>query len=590
MMRWIRWRYLLPRLALVAAGIVVAQLGLPFLVRWLVVESGQHTVRARVELGETSVSLLSGDILMRDIRVANPRAPMRNLVEADRCELDLEAGALLHKRAVVDHGTVTGLRFGTRRETSGTLPEAEANAESKLSTWLDDKAINAAREWLDNLHSRFQENVVDQLQSVRLTEDLLRRWPEQYSELKDRVANLRQQTANLQTQVRTAQDNPLRHVDALEKLPSDVAKIRESLTELSQQVEGLPDIADADRRAIVAARQHDEQFIRDQLHFDTIDSSVLTAYLLQEHLSGPVADLMGWIQWVRQIVPATAETREPRRKRGHDVYFASGERRPDLLIRALDLSGNGRLSGQPFDLTGTLTDVSNRPALSGQPMKLKLTTTGSLQVQLQATIDRTGPVAKDQFLVDCGGIVLPKFKLGHSDKLRLSIAPSTATLNISVTLDGNKLSGDIQLVQKQVQITPSVGEELARFQVVDALEESLRDMHSVATRISISGTLEEPQFALWSNLGPAVAEAMNHSIEKATTTYARQALAQSQRQVDEQLTQLDRQIAEQQAELKPQLAASTDALTQMVIGHGDSKPRLSMEQLGQQLPANSLFK
>src|SRR4029077_8524878 len=134
---------------------------------------------------------------------------------------------------------------------------------------------------------------------------------------------------------------------------------------------------------------------------------------------------------------ATAETAEPRRKRGQDVYFAGCARRPDLLIRALDLRGSGRLSGQPFDLTGTLTNFANRPALSGQPMKLKLNTTGSLQVQLQATIDRTGPVAKDQFLVDCGGIVLPKFKLGHSDKLRLSIAPSTATLNISVTLDGN---------------------------------------------------------------------------------------------------------------------------------------------------------
>ena len=347
-------------------------------------------------------------------------------------------------------------------------------------------------------------------------------------------------------------------------------------------------MAEADRRAIVAARQHDEQFIRDQLHFDTIESNVLTAYLLQEQLSGPVADLMGWVQWVRRIVPATSEPTEPKRKRGQDIYFAGSERQPDLLIRALDLRGSSRFGGQTFDLAGTLTDFSNKPALSGKPMQLRLTTTGSLQVQVQATIDRTGPVAKDQFLVDCGGIVLPKFRLGHSDKLRLSISPSTATLNISVTLEGDKLSGDVQLVQKQVQITPSVGEELARFQVADALDESLRDIHSVATRVSLSGTLEQPQFELWSNLGPAVAEAMNRSIQKATATYAHQSLAASQQQVDEKLAELDRQIAEQQTALKPQLAASTAALKQLV---GDKMGRVSMEQVGQQLPASSsLFK
>ncbi|HEY4234717.1 MAG TPA: TIGR03545 family protein [Lacipirellulaceae bacterium] len=588
MMRWIRWRYLLPRLALVVAGVTLAQWGLPRLVRWSVVESGEHTVGARVEVGETRVSLLGGDVLLRDIRVANPSAPMRNLVEADRCELDLDAGALLHKQAVVDHGALTGLRFGTPRETSGALAGAEAEEASQLAGWLDDQALIVAGEWLDNLHSRFQENVVDQLQSVQLTEDLLRRWPQQYSELKDRAAQLRRQTADLESQARAAQENPLRHVDALAKLPGDVAEIRDNLTKLSKEVEGLPDIAEADRRAIVAARQHDEQFIRDQLHFDTIDSSVLTAYLLQEQLKGPVADLMGWVQWVRRIVPATTQTTEPKRKRGQDIYFTGSERKADVLIRALDLRGSGRLGGQSFDLAGTLNDFSNRPSLSGQPMRLKLTTSGSLQVQLQATIDRTGPTAKDQFLVDCGGIVLPKFRLGHSDKLRLSIAPSTATLNISVTLEGNKLSGDIQLVQKQVQITPSVGEELARFQVVDALDESLRDIHSVATRISLGGTLEQPKFELWSNLGPAVAEAMNGSIEKATANYAHRALAASQQQVDEKLADLDRQIAEQQAALKPQLSASTDALKQLV--GGERLERVSMEQPGQQLPASSMFK
>jgi uncharacterized protein (TIGR03545 family) len=516
---------------------------------------------------------------------------MRNLIEADRCELDLDAGALLHKQAVVKHGALTGLRFGTPRDSSGALPYASPEKDSPLVGWLNDEAKELARQWLDDLHDRFQQDIVEQLQSVQLTEDLLHRWPEQYGAVKDRVAQLRKQTVDLQAHARAAQDNPLRHVDALNRLPADVAKIGKEITSLSQEVEKLPELAETDRRAIVAAREHDERFIRDKLHFDAIDSSVLTAYLMQEQLAGPMADLMGWMQWVRRIVPATAEPGEVKRQRGQDVCFVGCLRHPDILVRELGLRGSGRLSGQSFELSGTLTDVSNRPALCNQPVRLKLITTGSLQIQVQATIDRTGPVAKDQILADCGGIVLPKLRLGGSDKLRLSIAPSTATLNVSVTLEGDKLSGDVQLVQKQVQITPSVGEGLDRFQVVDALEESLNDIHMVATRISLSGTLDRPQFELWSNLGPAVAEAMNHTLEKAVNNYARQALVQSQQRVDEELAELDRQIANEQATLRPQLAASTDSLKQLLgSSNGDTKSRLSLEQLGQQLPANSLFR
>jgi uncharacterized protein (TIGR03545 family) len=588
---WIRWRCVLPRVGGIIVVATIAQLGLSPFVGWLVVESGERTVRARVEVGETHVSLLGGDVVLRDIRVANARAPMRNLVEADRCELNMEARALLHKQAIVDHATLTGLRFGTPRNTSGALPDTEPSEQSRPTGWLDDKAKDVAKQWLENLHGRLQQNLVDQLQSVQLTEDLLRRWPANYDELKDRVAELRQQTTSLQTQARAAQDNPLRHVDALAELPKQVAEISENVTSLSKEVEALPEMAEADRRAIVAAREHDERFIRDQLLFDAIDSSVLTAYLMQEQLAGPVADLLDWMQWVRRIVPASAEPTEAKRRRGQEVCFAGCLRHPDVLIRALDLRGSGRLGGQSFELAGTLTDVSNRPALCGQPIRLKLTTSGSLQIQAQATIDRTGPVAKDQFLLDCGGIVLPKLRLGSSDKLRLSISPSTATLNISVVLEGDKLSGDVQLVQKQVKIMPSVGEELDRFQVGDALEESLRDVRSVATRVSLSGTFDRPQFELWSNLGPAVAEAMNHTIQKAASTYARQALVESQQRVDEKLAELDRQIADEQASLKPQLTASTDALKQLVGGrNGDTKNRLSLEQFGQQLPANSLFR
>jgi hypothetical protein len=221
-------------------------------------------------------------------------------------------------------------------------------------------------------------------------------------------------------------------------------------------------------------------------------------------------------------------------------------------------------------------------------MRLELNTRGSLPLQLQATIDRTGPVARDQLLVDCS-FVLPKLSLGSSDKLRLSLAPTAATLNISITLDGDKLSGDIQLVQKQVEIKPSVSDELARFHVDQELEKTLGDVRSLATRFSLSGTLDEPQCRVWSNLGPAIAEAMDRAVARTATSYTRDALAQSQERVNRRLAEFDRQLADVQGELHPQLATSATALDQIAEGNRPG-PRLTVEQLGRLLPADSLFR
>lgn len=592
MTRMLRWQYALPRLALLIVVLLAAQFVLGYLVRWQVVRSGERSVGAVVEVGDTRVSLLGGRVTIRDVRVANTEAPMRNLLEADRCEFQFEPKALLHKQTIVERGRIDGLRFGTDRATSGAIADSVAATDAPLPGWLDDEAITRAREWLDRLHEKFERDLVEQLDSIRLTDELLARWPQECESLVQRVRELRERTSKFQTQVRQAEANPLRHGEVLDQMPDELARIRADVNLLNNELQDLPDLTKSDRRAIVAARKHDEQFLKEELRIESIDPNVLTAYLLQQRLTGPVADLVGWLRWIRRMVPAEKPRQVAERKRHHrgrEVAFVGCPRVPDFVVRSLDLRGTARLGGQSIELVGTLSDLSDEPALHGQPMRLRLTTTGSMPLELQATIDRTGPVARDQLLVDCGGIVLPKLLLGGSNKLRLSLAPTTASINVSLTLEGDRLSGDVQLVQKQVQISPSVGEGLEHVHLADALAGSLGDIRAVATRISLRGTLDEPRCELWSNIGPAVAEAMDRALARTANYQAGQMLAQAQEKVGERLAELDRQIAEQQSELRPQLAGSNDTL-ELLAGDRRITGRLSFEQLGCRLPADSLFR
>ena len=135
-------------------------------------------------------------------------------------------------------------------------------------------------------------DLVDELESIRLTEELLRRWPAESAAIDERVLTLRNRATEFHAKIRDAQENPLRHVEFLQRLPKEIAAVRKEIASLTSDVVNLSDIAEADRTAIVAAREHDEQLIREQLHFEPIDTNILSAYLLQKELRGPLADVV----------------------------------------------------------------------------------------------------------------------------------------------------------------------------------------------------------------------------------------------------------------------------------------------------------
>jgi uncharacterized protein (TIGR03545 family) len=570
-----------------------AQLLLAWAIEREVVHSGQRRIAARVEVGDTRVNLLGSRVALDEIHVANPLSPLRNLVEADHCVFQLDPAELLHKRAVVRYGAITGLRFGTTRETSGALPDVEASGDTMIDGWLDETATKQAQDWLDRLHQRFDRNLLEELESIRLADELLARWPELSNALEERIAQLRKRASEFHAKIRDAQENPLRNAEFLQRLPREINTIRDQVAALGQEIADLPQVAEEDRRVIVAAREHDERLLSEEFQIEPIDTNILSAYLLQKQLRGPLSDLVGWLRFVRRIVPENAEladskTGESHHHRGREILFTGCRRTPDFLLRKLKLQGTTQFAGQSIELDGILSDVTDKPALHDRPIRLQLAARGTLPLDVQATIDRTGKVARDELIVDCGGIVLPKISLGRSKKLRLSLAPTIATLNVRITLEGDKLSGDVELVQRQVQITPTVGAALVRRNFDVELTKVLADVDTLSTRVTLAGTLERPRCHVSSNLGPAVAEAIGQALARTIAGYTNDVLAESHNRVDQCLAELDDQIADAQSALAPQLEDTTDSLD--LLTRKTTTERLSIDHLGRRLPADSLFR
>src|SRR5262245_45433642 len=116
MSRLRHWQIWLPRLLLVAVVLLAVQYVLGRMTRSKFVESGQAMFGAKVDVGHALVSVTRHHVSLRDVCVTDPRRPLTNFVEAERCEFDLATGPLLHKRTEIERGSVTGLRFATPRE------------------------------------------------------------------------------------------------------------------------------------------------------------------------------------------------------------------------------------------------------------------------------------------------------------------------------------------------------------------------------------------------------------------------------------------------------------------------------------------
>ncbi len=585
MRRWLEWQFVVPRVLLLFVTVLAAQYVLGLVVRSMTIRAVGRAVGARVAIGHARVSLANRQIVLNDVQITNRHRHADGVLQADRCELNFDMGPLAHKRLVVESGRISGLRF---TKSDGRVDSKESgNSVAKPRAWFNDDADLSARQWLDSLNEHFTLAMVNQLDSVERTEAFCASWSKQSAELESRLQELDGRATKLQEAIEAAQVNPLRNDEVLDKLRKDAVALQKEFAVFQADVDKLPDELDAERRAIVAARQHDGDLVNKRLHLEPVEARALNAYLLHEQTARQLDELFGWLRWIREAVPTSAASKAGKR-RGEDILFAGCRRVPGILIRSLQLDGAVRIGGQPVELRGVLTSLASAPRLHDQPMRIHLVGHGSMPLEVQATIDRTGKLPRDELLVDCQDVLLPAIALGRNDQLEMKLSPTVGSLSVSLAVEGEKLTGDIQLVQQKVQITPTI-QGPAGSALCAAMDKTLSGIHSIATQLAIGGTLSEPTCRLRSNLGAAIAESMQHALRRAGDQHARELLAEAGRRVDERLTEVDRQMAEQQRRLASKTTDLTARLDELAAVE---KPlyRISSKEGGRRLPKDSLFR
>ncbi len=558
----IRWTYLGPRLALAAGLILGTWLALNPGLRFVLVTVGRNVLSSRVEIGSVRTSLLETRLELRDVAIADPYEPSKNLIQAARLTIDIDGKALVQQKLVVHEGSLCGLRIDTPAE------GAENRVSSDWTVKLDQASLlEPTRRWLDRLATLLSDELtqeLESLESVRLARELTERWPAEYESLVGRVDAVREKADQLRQLAQSEPDNATAALEAYQQAVEDLNALRQEMATIRSEADRLAVQVLQDKEAIQVARQRDLEHFQERLDLARLEPEALSHYLLGPETADQMLAVVDWIRWAAErMSDHAAEVDTPLRPRGTTVCFSGQRRYPDFLIEALAVDAEIPFGGRPVAVRGRMTNVTNQPRLVGRPSVLCLEASGDVQVRAKATLDHTGDVPHNYVVIDSPNFQLPGRVLGDAQSLAVRVEPGMAHLWMDVELTGNVVRGRLMARQDEVVLVPKVaaawgGEEM---------ETRLRTIGDQVDRIEVAaGFLAEGDDLSWelkSNLGNRLVNGFEQVVRAEIDARAQAlAVAVSQR-IDNEMAQVDAIVDARRREIFGRLDADRTEVLQL---------------------------
>lgn len=575
------------------------------LIKQAIERTGASVVGAKVELDAVDFRPWDGVVHLTRLRVANPEAPMRNLMEADQISVDLLLEPLLTKKIVVQNLAVTGVRFDTPRKTSGALehPDPEAGAGwRQVNQWASQVRLPSLS--LQGLGGvvRTQAISPDSLRTVRRARALVAgvdsmrtAWQGRVRELdpRPRIDSLQavvQRMESFRLTPRTALQVPGLVRDGRSAL-NDLTRLQGEVTALDRTVRAGVDSLRAGVAGLPALRQEDLAYARSLLNIPTLQAPEISPAIFGSTALAWLKPVLYWVRTAERYLPPGLDPRNrpgPERARaaGTTVEFPGRATYPRFLLErgelGVEIGGSGAAAGR---YTAHLEDLTSAPALVGKPMRLQVGREAGAQgprgLSLAAVLDHTGSVLRDSVALDLTGVKLPSISIGA---FGASLDPGSGDASFAVRRVGGRLDARLHWASQHVAWTrtgagaDTLAAESARpgspEWARNLVWRTLSGIGQVDIDMRLSGDINSPSVSVTSNLGQAVAASLRRElgaqvdsaearVRQEVDRQVQPLIQQAQSRVDAVRTGIAQQVDEQRKQvddLKARLEARLRAL------------------------------
>ena len=562
----IRWRFVLTRLIVVVAVLVLLRWGLGPVANYVTVSGLQNATGAKVQIGQTRVGLFPPSIQYSDVQIADPRddKEMRDAFRADSIELAIDGNALLHRRWVAQSGRITGLQIGARRAVSGHLDDTDAvdSHERSSDPSLISRLLGAASDELEAQSKQF----ADELETVKQSRAIRARWEKEYEALVSRARNLEEQIRGVLDQAKGI-ENPLRDWPEFERTLARARQARAELSSVHEEIDALPHRMQADLVRLEQAKQADLEKVNRYVPGDLSDPSQFSVDVMAGAIRKQIQQVRGYLDGGRTLANYTVVAPENVRSRGvyHDLDRID---RPEVMVRHCEVGGLMRAEGNVYALTGIVENLSPTPELLTEPTRARLRLEGPEVVRVEFIRDRRGTNDVDLLTLHWPEMEAKPMRLGDDDKAGLEVSGGIRELWVQLRMQGKKIDGRLVSKQTGVQMGLNIDPKFADTAAATSLSQSLSAVDQIEIDATFAGTWSDLDLQVKTNVGQILNRASRDAVDQQIRASKQMLAAKVDKAYADETMALQRWLGNQQSEARSLLAnadKSIEAMSQKVL-------------------------
>ncbi|QEG40213.1 TIGR03545 family protein [Roseimaritima ulvae] len=573
----IRWRFVIKRLLLVVAILALLRWSLGPLVQFASVWTLEKSVGARVDIAQTRVGFFPPRLQYVDVQIGDAREGKQNVnaFAADSIDLSLDGNALLHRRFVASDGRISGIRIGGQRATSGHLeqpPEPESPSDGpsligQLLGGLGDDAVEGL------------QSVGNSLETVKRSDEIRRRWKQQYADLEDRAKALEAEVRMIRDEAKGI-DNPLRDLPRLQATIARAEAVRQELISIRQTLDALPAQVQADWVALDEAKRIDVQRVREFIPASVEQPERLGPELLKQIVQAQIQGVRDYMDSARELADWTvASPQGAERPRGDDIRLVKTDPLPSVLVQRCQLDGLMSVNGDSYTIAGILENLTPQTERLDDPFRARLRLEGprTVRVDFKRHYDDQGGKPRDVLIAHWPDLQLDRTQLGKPSEAQLQIDGGNLDLYVQIEAVGTQMRGQLVSRQTDTQVRLQTADKYAQLAAIESLQNSLAAIEHVEVQANFAGTWSDLDLSLATNLTDALSHGLSNAMAAQVAASRQQLESKIEAEHREQMRTLQTWLGEQHAEARD------------VLAQADSQIDTLKAKLASELPAASTY-
>ncbi|MBC8287544.1 MAG: TIGR03545 family protein [Nitrospinae bacterium] len=481
-------------------------------------EKGSEVAKTQIDIGSLTTSLLSQSVALSRIEIANPDNNMENLIQFEKLSLDLNGAQIVSHKIIIDELQAHGIKLNQKRtQPAQVIRSAESTQEAGQESAASQSSLPGLGE-LSGLSVKSPEEILksEKLETLeagnrakKTIDDLKAKWEKKFeTDLNpNALKETQQKLTELQKKVTGGDLTEIpKALQEFENLQKDIQDRMNRITSMKSEFEKDMQMAKQQVADLKNLPQKDFERLKNKYSLSPGGGKNILGSMLE----GPLKEKLdkAWktykmiSPYLNQGKKSSREQQEYVRGKGIDISFAKASPYPDFLLKHGDLS----LILFDTEVKGEVKDLSDNQTVYGKPAKLNFQSGKNQNFNsfaLAVTMDKTGPQSLDSIALDMQGLNLKN--VGQAE-----LKDGSAKINGLLTIiDENNLNGifKAELDGVALSIPQQEGNELA-----NTIAQSLSSIDRINISVEISGTIENYQLDIKSNLTEIVSKAVKKAL------------------------------------------------------------------------------